>query len=62
MLFRINKCVTIVIEFFNIVQSHFFEDFTLYLDIYSLPKVSCYTYLGILFRDNLSLQPVISNH
>jgi len=27
----------------------------------SIPKVSCYTYLGIPFSEDLSLQPILSN-
>ena len=27
----------------------------------SLPKVSCYTYLGIPFSEDLSLKPILSN-
>ena len=50
-----------VIKPLNFVQSRSYETPTFYLGMYSIPKVSCYTYLGIPFSDDLSLQPVISN-
>lgn len=31
-----------------------------YLGMYAIPKVSCYTYLGIPFNDSLSLKPVLA--
>ena len=61
MTFGINKCATMVIKPLNFVQSRSYETPTFYLGMYSIPKVSCYTYLGIPFSDDLSLQPVITN-
>jgi len=61
MTFGINKCATMVIKPLNFVQSRSYETPTFYLGMYSITKVSCYTYFGIPFSDDLSLQPVITN-
>jgi len=49
MSFGINKYVTIVIKPINFVQSHSFEDSIFHLSMYSIPKVSYYTYFEIPF-------------
>ena len=61
MSFGIKKCATMVIKPINFIQPQNYEDPTFYIGINSLPKVSCYTYLGIPFSDDLSLKPILSN-
>ena len=55
MTFGINKCATMVIKPLNFVNSPSDKDPTFYLGIYSISKVSAYLYLGIPFRNDLSL-------
>ena len=59
MSFGINKCATMVIKPLNFVSNTGYEDPTFYLGMYSIPKESIYTYLGIPFRNDLSLEPII---
>ena len=59
MSFGINKCVTIVVKPINFNKPPRYEDPTFYM--YSIPKVTCYTYLGIPFDENLSLKTILSN-
>ncbi len=61
MSFGIAKCATMVIKPLNFRKTPDYEDPTFYFNMHSLPKVSCYTYLGIPFSDDLSLQPILSN-
>jgi len=50
-----------VIKPLSFVNSHSIKDHTFHLGIYSILKISCYTYLGILFSDYLSFQLDISS-
>jgi len=44
----------------NFVNYHGYEDPTFYLGMYSIPKESTYTYLGIPFSNDLSLKSIIA--
>ena len=61
MSFGINKCATIVVKPINFNKPPRYEDPTFYIGMYSIPKVTCYTYLGIPFDEDLSLKPILSN-
>lgn len=61
MTFGIAKCATMVIKPLNYSIVPEKEDLTFYFSMHAIPKVSCYTYLGIPFSDDLSLQPILSN-
>ena len=59
MTFGINKCATMVIRpDIPIHQNR--RDPTFYLGGNAIPKVKCYTYLGIPFDNSLSLKPIIT--
>jgi len=45
----------------NITNAHQCFEIIFYFSMTSIPKVSCYTYLGIPFSEDLSLQPILSN-
>ncbi|OUM66791.1 hypothetical protein PIROE2DRAFT_5888 [Piromyces sp. E2] len=38
-----------------------YVDSTFYIGMYSIPKVTCYIYLGIPFDEDLSLKPILSS-
>ena len=61
MTFGINKCATMVVKPLNFIRTNNYQDPTFYLGIHTIPKTTCYTYLGIPFDESLSLDPVISN-
>jgi len=61
MSFGINKCATIVVKPVNFNKPPRYEDPTFYIGMHSIPKVTCYTYLGIAFDEDLSLKPILSN-
>ena len=61
MSFGINRCATIVVKPINFNKPPRYEDPTFYIGMYSIPKVTCYTYLGIPFDEDLSLKPILSN-
>jgi len=61
MSFGINKCATIVVKPINFNKPSRSEDPTFYIGMYSIPKVTGYTYLGIPFDEDLSLKPILSN-
>ena len=61
MSFGISKCATLVIKPLNFKKPKDYEEPTFYMGMSSLPKTSCYTYLGIPFSDDLSLKPILSN-
>jgi len=61
MSFGINKCGTIVVKPINFNKPPRYEDPTFYIGMYSIPEVTCYTYLGIPFDEDLSLKPILSN-
>ena len=61
MSFGINKCATIVVKPINFTRTPDYEEPTFYIGMHSIPKVSCYTYLGIPFDEDLSLKPVLCN-
>jgi len=58
--FGINKFEKMIIKPLNFVNSHSFKDPTFHRDIYSIPKVLCYTYLGIPFSNDLLLQSIMT--
>ena len=60
MIFGTKKCATLVVKPINFVPTSSYSDPEFYLGMYSIPKVSCYTYLGIPFNDSLSLQPALA--
>ena len=60
MSFGINKS-TIVVKPINFNKPPRYEDPTFYIGMYSIPEVTCYTYLGIPFDEDLSLKPILSN-
>ena len=60
MSFGINKCATMVIKPIDFSRPPNYIDPTFYLGMYSIPKVTCYTYLGIPFDEDLSLKPILS--
>jgi len=61
MSFGINKCATLVVKPLNFTYPPDYEDPTFYMEMYTIPKTSCYTYLGIPFSEDLSLKPILSN-
>ncbi len=61
MTFGISKCATMVIKPKDFKYTPGYVDPTFYFSMTSIPKVSCYTYLGIPFSEDLSLQPILSN-
>ena len=61
MTFGISKCATMVIKPKDFKYTPDYVDPTFYFSMMSIPKVSCYTYLGIPFSLDLSLQPILSN-
>ena len=60
MSFGIDKCATMVIKPLNFVSYPGYEEPTFHLGMYSIPKASVYIYLGIHFRNDLSLEPIIT--
>jgi len=60
MSFGINKCTTMVIRPLNFVSYPGYEVPTFHLGTYSIPKEFVYIYLGILFNNDLSLEPFIT--
>ena len=57
MSFGISKCATMVIKPKDFKYTPGYVDPTFLFSMSSIPKVSCYTYLGIPFSEDLSLQP-----
>ena len=58
MQFGINKCASLVVrkevsKFINNNKP------TFYLSSQELPKIDCYTYLGVPFSNDLELKPII---
>ncbi|ORX81947.1 hypothetical protein BCR32DRAFT_279342 [Anaeromyces robustus] len=53
------KCTTMVIKPMSFTEPPNYLEPTFYLNMYIIPKVTCYTYLGILFSNDLSLEPII---
>ena len=60
MFFGINKCATMVVRP-NTPIHQGRRDPTFYLGKDEIPKVKCYTYLGIPFDNTLSLKPIIDS-
>ncbi|OUM63106.1 hypothetical protein PIROE2DRAFT_10412, partial [Piromyces sp. E2] len=60
-LFGVNKCATIVVKNIKFKSTPNYVDPTFYIDMYSIPKVTCYTYLSIPFNEDLSLKPILSS-
>jgi len=56
----INKCVTMVIKPLNFASYSDYEEPTLHLGMYSIPKEFMYIYLGIPFSHDFSLEPIIT--
>ncbi|OUM65571.1 hypothetical protein PIROE2DRAFT_7413 [Piromyces sp. E2] len=61
MSFGVNKCATIVVKNIIFKNTPNYVDPTFYIGMYSILKVTCYTYLGIPFDEDLSLKPILSN-
>ena len=60
MSFGINKYATIVVKPINFNKPPGYEDPTFCIGMYSILKVTFYTYLGIPFDEDLSLKPIFS--
>jgi hypothetical protein len=50
MFFNINKCAAMITKSLNFVNYHDYEDPSFYLGMYSIPKESNDSYLGIPFQ------------
>ncbi|OUM57450.1 hypothetical protein PIROE2DRAFT_17564 [Piromyces sp. E2] len=61
MSFSVNKCATIVIKNIIFKNTLNYVDLSFYIDMYFIPKVTCYTYLGIPFDEDLLLKPNLSS-
>ena len=61
MTFGISKCATMVIKPKDFKYTPGYVDPIFYFSMTSIPKVSCYTYLGISFSEDIFLQPILSN-
>ncbi len=59
MTFGINKCATMVIKPINYISPLFSSDPTFYIGMYSIPKTTSYTYLGIPFTEDLLITHII---
>jgi len=58
MQFGINKCASLVVRG-EISYYLYNSNSTFYLSSQELPKTNCYTYLGVLFSNDLELKPII---
>lgn len=61
MSFGVQKCATMVIKPYDYITPPNYREPVFHINMNPIPQVSCYTYLGIPFSNDLSLDIIIEN-